>query len=213
MRAGRLPQIGRNVLTAIYAFDPGSPAALDIGRTVAQMHAQQWPIRFGLLPVVPALAAQAAGSSGSAGPSPSETVGRLLTIVSESFGAGWAARFLGEVRQQIDPAVDHSAQFEEQLLLKARQVFLARWKQWAAEARTTPKARAAGRLAPPVALQRALEGVAGGEGVLPFLEGAASLAVSTGIAGGCAGPGWMAHVGGAGGAATPLAFCWCAPLM
>ena len=34
---GRLPQIGRNVLNAIYVFDPASPAALDIGVAVHQV--------------------------------------------------------------------------------------------------------------------------------------------------------------------------------
>ena len=51
--AGRLPSIGRNVLTAIYAFDPASPAALDIGALAHQIDQQTWPVRIGLVPVVP----------------------------------------------------------------------------------------------------------------------------------------------------------------
>lgn len=38
--AGRLPTIARNVLTAIFLFDPAAPAALEIGSVAHQLEQQ-----------------------------------------------------------------------------------------------------------------------------------------------------------------------------
>ena len=38
--AGRLPTIARNVLTAIFLFDPATPAALEIGAVAHQLEQQ-----------------------------------------------------------------------------------------------------------------------------------------------------------------------------
>lgn len=62
--AGRLPTVRRNVLTAVYLFDPASPAALDIGALARQADLQMWPLRIGLVPVVPQRAAHARGAPG-----------------------------------------------------------------------------------------------------------------------------------------------------
>ena len=64
--AGRLPTIGRNVFNAIFAFDPASQAALDIGLAAARAHADGWPLRLGLLPVAPGAVRRAPGGEGVA---------------------------------------------------------------------------------------------------------------------------------------------------
>ena len=63
--AGRLPSIRRNVLQAVYLFDPASPAALDICALVFQIELQSWPLRMGLVPVVPSRVARARGDAGA----------------------------------------------------------------------------------------------------------------------------------------------------
>lgn len=67
-RAGRLPAVRRNILTAIYLFNPASPAALDIGTLARQADLQMWPVRIGLVPVVAQRAAHARGAPGEQHP-------------------------------------------------------------------------------------------------------------------------------------------------
>jgi hypothetical protein len=59
-----MPAIARNVLNAIYAFDPATPAALDIGALAYQLEQQAWPLRLGLLPVVEQRADRARSGAG-----------------------------------------------------------------------------------------------------------------------------------------------------
>lgn len=40
LHAGRLPTIARNVLTAVFLFDPATPAALEIGSMAHQLEQQ-----------------------------------------------------------------------------------------------------------------------------------------------------------------------------
>ncbi len=64
MYPGRLPTVARNILNAVFAFDPASPAALEIGALLHQLQLQSWPLRCGLVPVVAARVAQARGAPG-----------------------------------------------------------------------------------------------------------------------------------------------------
>ncbi|KAI3430615.1 hypothetical protein D9Q98_005207 [Chlorella vulgaris] len=139
MYPGRLPQIARNVLTAIYAFDPSSPAALDIGTLLHTLDLQSWPLRMGMLPVVAARVEVARGGAGPRAaepPSLSERMGRLLALIQARFGGRAAAHFLYSVRQALPPPASASedqqqpAGFEQQLWAAAKQVAQEQWVAW-----------------------------------------------------------------------------------
>lgn len=52
MFPGQLPMIGRNLMNAMYVFDPANPSVLELGPTVKGLVGQKWPLRFGLIPFV-----------------------------------------------------------------------------------------------------------------------------------------------------------------
>ncbi|KAL4857496.1 UDP-glucose:glycoprotein glucosyltransferase [Chlorella vulgaris] len=164
MYPGRLPQIARNVLTAIYAFDPSSPAALDIGTLLHTLDLQNWPLRMGMLPVVAARVEVARGGAGPRAadpPSLSERMGRLLALIQARFGGRAAAHFLYSVRQALPPPA--SASEDQQQPARAEQ------QLWAAAKQFIAAAEAAGPCPDPAAAAQ--------------LQAAAELAHSSGLAG------------------------------
>ncbi|EFN52002.1 hypothetical protein CHLNCDRAFT_59065 [Chlorella variabilis] len=183
MYPGRLPTVARNVLNAVYAFDPASPAALDIGALLHQLQQQAWPLRTGLLPVVAARVARARGGAGPRpddAPSLSERMGRLLGAVHAAFGGRAAVHFLYAVRQAMPAQADGQADFDDRLWLEAVRAAEEQWAGWGelAEVEEGPVATAAEAV---VMAERA--GEAGSKEVAARLQAAAELAHSTGLAG------------------------------
>lgn len=183
MFPGRLPSIRRNVLTAVFLFDPASPAALDIATVVRQADQQRWPLRVGLVPVVPARVAHVRGGAGPKSgdpPSLSERLGRLFSLISRTHGAAAAAEFLAEVRGVMAPQEDEVPGFQERLWEAAQRMLEDLWPEWGngegdkwTSTQVLQQASAAGA------------GSAGSEDplALKFLEAAAELAVNSGLAG------------------------------
>lgn len=59
-----MPRLRRNLFTAVAVFDPASRAGLDMGTLVRAFVWHQYPLRFGMLPVVPGLVSWRAGDGG-----------------------------------------------------------------------------------------------------------------------------------------------------
>lgn len=169
------------MLTAIYLFDPASPSALDIGSLAHQLLEQSWPVRLGLVPVVPARALAARGAAAGAGagaaPSPSERMGRLLAAVHAEHGGAAAAQLLSELRSVLPAAEDEGADFAERLWEAASQVAVARWADWDESGEDEEGGQEA------VAAAASPDGKGVGRPALAFLDAAAELAQSSGLAG------------------------------
>lgn len=122
------------------------------------MLTQKWPIRIGLLPIVPGLAGSTRVDAGAGEASASERMGRLLAMAAQSLGPAAAARFLAELRGAVPASEDESPGSGDAIWARAQAKFTSRWSAWAAEA----GARAAGKLAGTAALEQALQ--VGGRG-------------------------------------------------
>ncbi|KAL4422940.1 hypothetical protein ABPG75_009137 [Micractinium tetrahymenae] len=184
MFPGRLPMVRRNILTAVYLFDPASPAALDIGALARQVDLQMWPLRIGLVPVVAHRAAHARGAPGPKSgdpPSASERMGRLLSLIARAQGGEALTEFLFELRAAVSPGEEKGPGWGERLWERASRLLAEQWEVWGGSDNDWTADQVLEQAAAPG------DGAAASLGLpaLKLLDAAAELAVNSGLAAMC----------------------------
>ncbi|KAL0021594.1 hypothetical protein WJX79_001497 [Trebouxia sp. C0005] len=139
---GNLPSIARNIFNAVFVVDLGSAHGIGVAEAVVRAIGSRWPVRLGLLPIVPeallkstqkgvteASTQQATSVSGQAA--------QALQVLDSTFGAAACLAFLSELLPK-----DQHANADEPATLATAQIERAFMEAWetAAGQLTNPKA-------------------------------------------------------------------------
>ncbi|DBA75355.1 TPA: hypothetical protein ACH3X1_010624 [Trebouxia sp. C0004] len=139
---GNLPSIARNVFNAVFVVDLGSAHGIGVAEAVVRAIGSRWPVRLGLLPIVPEAwlkstqkgATEAAAQQAT---SVSSQAAQAMQVLDSTFGAAACLAFLSELLPK-----DPHANADEPATLTSAQVERAFTEAWetAAGQLTNPKA-------------------------------------------------------------------------